>query len=109
MTSFEFEYHQISLFEKGQAKIEEMIAVNSKQVLDVSNEEYKMAYPLREVEPWMLALVPSGKYVIEIGDHLMVLKPTLLKAKDVPNGHHFYHFIIGNTVYSGVFVGTELE
>ncbi|MBP3398820.1 MAG: hypothetical protein J6K75_03580 [Erysipelotrichaceae bacterium] len=57
------------------------------------------------MEEWMKRLVPRGEYVIDIGEHPMVLKPTTLKEKDIPNGHHFYHFRINDEIYTGVFVG----
>ena len=55
--------------------------------------------------PQMKRLVPAGDYVVRVGDHPLVLCPTSLKPSEVPEGHRFYHYLVGGRVYSGVFVG----
>lgn len=57
--------------------------------------------------PQMKRLVPDGEYVVYIGGHPLVLRPTDLKPEEVPEGHRFYHYLVGGRVYSGVFVGIE--
>lgn len=64
-------------------------------------------YPTNQMEDWMRRLVPNGEYVIHIGKHPMVLKPTKISKELIPTGHRFYHFIIAGKVYSGVFLGTN--
>lgn len=61
-----------------------------------------------EPESWMKRLVPKGVYVVMVGIHPLVLYPTKLKADDIPEGHHYYHYLIGGTVYAGIFVGREI-
>lgn len=56
----------------------------------------------------MKKLVPSGRYVVIIGEHPLVLQPTKLTESQVPEGHRFYHFQIGGIVYAGTFVGKEV-
>lgn len=54
-------------------------------------------------------LVPEGKYIVMVGMHPLVLRPTMLKENEVPEGHEFYHYEIGGVVYSGVFIGSEKD
>lgn len=63
----------------------------------------------RTLEDWMEALVPDGEYVIDIGKHPLVLRPTATTAEKIPVGHRYYHYMIGPQVYSGIFVGREKE
>ena len=35
----------------------------------------------------------------------MVLRRTTLKPDEVPKGLEFMHYMVGDTVYSGIFVG----
>lgn len=59
----------------------------------------------RKPEPWMLGLVPDGEYVIDVGEHPLVLQPTGLREEEVEPGHHYRHYLIAGRVYSGIFVG----
>lgn len=59
----------------------------------------------RKPDEWMSGLVPGGKYVVDIDSHPLVLRPVNLRENEVPAGHRFYHYLIGNQVYAGVFVG----
>lgn len=62
------------------------------------------------VEPvtsWMLHLVPNGKFTVMVGTHPMVLRPMKLKESKIPKGHEYYHYVIDDVVYSGIFVGIE--
>lgn len=65
--------------------------------------------PTRTLENWMMALVPDGEYVIDVGTHPLVLRPTATTADKIPVGHRYYHYMIGPQVYSGIFVGREKE
>lgn len=55
----------------------------------------------------MKRLVQDGKYVVYVGGRPLVLRLTGLKPEEVPEGHHFYHYLVGGRVYSGIFVGVE--
>ncbi len=57
--------------------------------------------------PQMKHLVPDGKYVVYVGGHPLVLRLTGLKPEEVPEGHRFYHYLVGGRVYSGIFVGVR--
>lgn len=62
--------------------------------------------PTVRLEAWMTELVPSGEYAIDIGAPLpMVLRPVNGTARSVPQGHEFYHYMIGQKLYAGIFVG----
>ncbi len=61
-----------------------------------------------EPESWMKRLVPKGVYVVMVDTHPLVLCLTKLKADDIPEGHHYYHYLIGGLVYAGIFVGREI-
>lgn len=60
---------------------------------------------VRRVEDWMRQLVTDGEYVVDVGGYDCVLKPTRLGVGDIPQGHKYYHYLIGQKVYAGVFVG----
>lgn len=57
--------------------------------------------------PQMKRLIPAGEYVVQVGEHPLVLCPTSLTPSDVPEGHRFYHYLVGGRVYSGIFVGVR--
>lgn len=58
------------------------------------------------LEAWMTELVPNGEYAIDIGAPLpMVLRPVEGTMQSVPQGHEFYHYMIGRKLYAGIFVG----
>lgn len=63
--------------------------------------------PANRPEPWMKRLVPNGEYFVRVGDHPLVLKRVHAQEEDIPEGHHYYHYIIGGQVYAGVFVRAE--
>lgn len=65
--------------------------------------------PARGLEDWMTVLVSDGEYVIDIGEHPLVLRPTATAADEIPAGNRYYHYTIGPQVYSGIFVGREKE
>lgn len=88
-------WEQISFF------VQERTGIPAKSLFDGS--EYDAFAP----SEFMKRLVPEGEYVVMIGSHPLVLRPTKLNASEVPEGHQFYHFEIENTVYSGVFIGEE--
>lgn len=64
-------------------------------------------YGAKEPTVQMKKLVPDGEYFVMVGVHPLVLRATKLKCEEVPDGHQFYHFQIGDTVYAGIFVGEE--
>lgn len=66
------------------------------------DEEGKKAEP---IDDWMRKLVPDGEYAVMIGEHPMVLRRTTLKPDEVPKGLEFMHYMVGDVVYSGIFVG----
>lgn len=53
-------------------------------------------------------LVPDGEYVVDVGGHPLVLRPTKLKESEIPQGHHFYHYRVGERIYAGIFVGIDM-
>lgn len=62
--------------------------------------------PTVRLEAWMTELVPNGEYAVDIGAPLpMVLRPVGGTARSVPKGHEFYHYMIGQKLYAGIFVG----
>lgn len=54
----------------------------------------------------MKRLVPNGEYVVMVGVHPLVLRPVKFRAEEIPEGHHYYHYLIGGRVYAGIFVGS---
>lgn len=60
-------------------------------------------------EDWMKRLVPAGEYVVMVGVHPLVLRPVPLWVEDIPEGNHYYHYLIGGQVYAGIFVGKEVD
>ena len=62
--------------------------------------------PTVRLEAWMTELVPNGEYAIDIGAPLpMVLRPVDGAMRSAPQGHEFYHYMIGQKLYAGIFVG----
>lgn len=59
------------------------------------------------VESWMQRLVPGGEYAVQVAGHPLVLRPANGTAESVPAGHRYYHYTIGERLFSGVFVGRE--
>ena len=59
----------------------------------------------RKPEAWMLGLVPDGEYVVDVGEHPLVLRPAGLREEEIEPGHHYRHYLIGSRVYAGIFVG----
>lgn len=51
-------------------------------------------------ESWMQRLVQGGD-----AGHPMVLRPADGTEETIPDGHRYYHYTIGNRLFSGVFVG----
>lgn len=58
-------------------------------------------------ESWMQRLVQGGEYAVQVAGHSMVLRPANGPADGVPAGHRYYHYTIGERLFSGVFVGRE--
>ena len=64
-------------------------------------------YGATEPTGLMKRLVPRATYAVAVGDHPQALVPTRLKPSQIPEGHEFYHYMIGGYVYVGTFVGKE--
>ena len=60
-------------------------------------------------ENWMKRLVQGGEYVVQVAGHPMVLRPADGTEDDVTAGHRYYHYTIGERLFSGVFVGRDKE
>lgn len=88
-------WEQLSLFAR------EVAGVPAVSLFD--GEEYGAEEPAA----WMKKLVPDGEYFVMVGIHPLVLRATDLRCEDVQEGHRFYHYQIGGTVYAGIFVGKE--
>lgn len=58
-------------------------------------------------ESWMQRLVQGGEYSVQVAGHPMVLKPVPGTPDSIQNGHEYYHYTIGERLFSGVFVGRE--
>ena len=58
-------------------------------------------------ESWMQRLVQGGEYVVRVVGHSLVLRPAESTADAIPVGHSYYHYTIGERLFSGVFVGRE--
>ena len=56
-------------------------------------------------ESWMTRLVPGGEYLVQVAGHPLVLRPAENTEETIPDGHRYYHYTIGNRLFSGVFVG----
>lgn len=56
-------------------------------------------------ESWMKRLVQGGEYVVQVAGHPLVLRPAESTADAIPAGHSYYHYTIGERLFSGVFVG----
>lgn len=64
------------------------------------------AVPTVRLEAWMTELVPNGEYAVDIGAPLpMVLRPVEGTMRSVSQGYEFYHYMIGQKLYAGIFVG----
>ena len=55
----------------------------------------------------MADLVPNGEYVVHVAGHPLVLRPAGITQKAIPKGHEFYHYLIGDKLYAGIFVGRD--
>lgn len=108
------DYQQLSLFENPGDDLMKAITVSpisspsqGCSPLVALRSDSKQAVRIFGLEQWMKKLVPAGEYVVLDGQHTQVLKPTTLKPENIPSGHHFYHYLIGSKVYSGVYVMKE--
>ena len=93
-------FEQLSLFsplscsEKPNSSVTAVSCMNGKEV------------PTVRLEAWTTELVPNGEYAVDIGAPLpLVLPPVRETARSVPKGHEFYHYMIGQKLYAGIFVG----
>lgn len=58
-------------------------------------------------ESWMRRLVSGVEYFILVGGHQMALRPTQKPSEGIPSGHEYYHYSVGKSLYTGVFVGRD--
>lgn len=58
-------------------------------------------------ENWMSVLVHGGEYMVRVAGHPLVLKPVPGTPDSIQSGHEYYHYTIGERLFSGVFVGRE--
>lgn len=63
----------------------------------------------KDLADWMVQLVPNGEFLIMVGKYPCVLQRTKLKPAEVSKGLEYCHYLVGGAVYSGTFVGTELD
>lgn len=56
-------------------------------------------------ESRMTRLVPGGEYSVQVAGHPLVLRPAESTEETIPDGHRYYHYTIGNRLFSGVFLG----
>ena len=66
-------------------------------------------FPAEPAESWMKRLVNGTEYFILAGGRQMALRPTQKPSEGIPAGHRYYHYTIGERLFSGVFVGREKE
>lgn len=89
---------QISLFEEEVTSLGRAVSLFDNK-----------ATALFEPDASMKKLVPEGVYVVYVGKHPLVLRKMDYMAEDVPASHRFYHYEIGGSVYSGIFVGEMIS
>lgn len=58
-------------------------------------------------ESWMQRLVSGAEYFILAGGHQMALRPTQKPPDGIPAGHEYYHYSVGESLYTGIFVGRD--
>lgn len=58
-------------------------------------------------ESWMRRLVSGVEYFILVGGHQMALRPTQKPPDGIPAGHEYYHYSVGESLYTGIFVGRD--
>lgn len=63
----------------------------------------------RKPESWMLSLVPDGEYVVDVGEHPLVLRPADVQPNKIRPEYRYYHYLICGKVYAGIFVGREID
>lgn len=65
------------------------------------------SFPAEPAESWMRRLVRGAEYFILVGGHQMALRHTQEPSEGIPTGHEYYHYHVGKSLYSGVFVGRD--
>lgn len=91
-------YEQLSLFQAEKPTKATAVCCMDSSTLHAHKPEAKIK-----------ELVPESEYVVYVGGHLLALKPTKLTPEKIPDGHKFYHYMINEEVYAGIFVGTEKD
>lgn len=75
--------------------------------LKATNLFDKTEYQTKDMTGWMSRLVPDGVCYVMVGEHPCVLRRTKMAHSDVREGMEYLHYLMGGSVYSGVFVGEE--
>lgn len=89
---------QLSLFDGG--LLGRTTAVNL-----FSHSEFQA----KDITAWMMRLVPKGEFLIMVGKYPCVLQRTKMRPEEVSKGLEFCHYLVDGAVYSGVFVGSEID
>lgn len=63
----------------------------------------------RKPEGWMLSLVQDGEYVVDVGEHPLVLCPADVQPDEIRPEYRYCYYLICGKVYSGIFVGRETD
>lgn len=63
----------------------------------------------KDVADWMKRLVPKGEFLVMVGKYPCVLQRTKMKPEEVSKGLEFCHYLVDGAVYSGTFVGSEID
>lgn len=91
-------YEQLSIFT--------MLLPDEAPAICLMDDIQKMA---RKPESWMLSLVPDGEYVVDVGEHPLVLRPADVQPNEIRPEYRYYHYLICGKVYAGIFVGREID
>ena len=65
------------------------------------------SFTAEPAEGWMQRLVSGAEYFILAGGHKMTLRHIQKPSEGIPAGHEYYHYHVGKSLYSGVFVGRD--
>ena len=93
-----YQYEQLSIFT--------MLLPDEAPAVCLMDGVQKMA---RKPESWILGLVSDGEYVVDVGEHPLVLRPADAKPEDIRPEYRYFHYLIRGKVYAGIFVGRECD
>lgn len=92
-------FEQMSLFD----------ATQTTSAMAVSCWDLGENMSVNPIEDWMKKLVPEGRFFGIVGTRHFVLKPAGYPVSRIPIGHQFFHYTVGNDLFTGIFVGTGGE